>query len=134
MKKFFRRLLLFLFAIVLLVVIGAVVIVSFFEEQVGKTLVKEINKQLTTELVVEKFDLSVLPNFPNVAANLRNISLKDNRSDTLLQAENLSFRFGLLSLLSRSIKVKKVVVNNGALNIYVDARGKNNYTIFKSDP
>lgn len=134
MKKFLKRFAIFLGILFALVLITAVVITSLFEGKIGKKLISEINKSLTSELTVEKFDLTVLSTFPSVSANLRTINLEDTNGASLLNAENLSFRFGLLSLLSSSIKVKSVVISNGALNVEVDKRGKPNYDILvKSD-
>ncbi|MCB9297918.1 MAG: hypothetical protein H6559_33060 [Lewinellaceae bacterium] len=48
----------------------------------------------------------------------------------MLEAEELSFRFGLMSLFSSKIKVRSVVVSNGALNIEIDRQGNPNYDIF----
>lgn len=125
------------FAIVSLIILVLLltittVILSFFEDKIGKTLTTEINKQINSELSIEDFGLSVLTSFPNVAANLQGIVLKDNQDGVLLEAENLSFRFGLLSLLGSSISVKSVVIENGALNVEIDRRGKGNYEIFKA--
>ncbi|MCB9298914.1 MAG: AsmA family protein [Lewinellaceae bacterium] len=130
MKKFLRRL-----AVILLVffavLVGAVaVIAGLFEDKVGRQITKELNKQLKSELVIRDFELTVIRTFPNVAANLKGVTLKDTRGGALLEAEELSFRFGLMSLFSSKIKVRSVVVSNGALNIEIDRQGNPNYDIF----
>lgn len=131
MNKFFKR-----FAIGLLIFVAAIaltwiVIASLFQEQVGNQLVVAINKQLNTELTVEKFELSAIRSFPSIAANLKGVVLQDNRGGALLEAEELSFRFGLLSLFGRSLDIKSVVINDGAMNVFVDRTGQGNYDIFK---
>ena len=53
----------------------------------------------------------------------------------LLEADQLSFRFDLLSLFGSHIKIGSVKANNGALTIRYDRRGKPNYEILKpADP
>lgn len=132
MKRFLKR-----FAIIsLIVLIGlvgiAALLASIYENKIGERLIKEINEQITSELRVNAFDLSVVSTFPNVAANLNGVSLTDNRDGLLLETEQLSFRMGLLSLLSSKIKVKSVVVSDGALQVAIDRQGNPNYDIFKS--
>lgn len=132
MKRMLRKLL-WGFAILFgLLIFTSFIIAYFFEDAISKRLVVEINKYLTTELAVEEFDMSLISSFPNVAANLRQISLDDTRNGKLLEADNLSFRFGLLSLLSSNVKVKSVIIQDGALFIHADERGKVNYDVVKA--
>lgn len=131
MKRFLKR-----FAIISLIVIVALVgiaalLASIYEDKIGARIIKEINEQITSELRVNAFKLSVVSSFPNVAANLNGVSLTDNQEGLLLETEQMSFRMGLLSLLSSKIKVKSVKVSDGALNIAIDRRGNANYQIFK---
>jgi len=51
---------------------------------------------------------------------------------TLLEADNLSFRFGLFSLFTSKMKMRSVVIQNGALFVRINKRGKANYDILKS--
>ncbi len=130
MKKFLKRLAIILL-IFFVVLIGSVAIIaSLFEDKVGRQITRELNKQLKSELVIRDFGLTVIRSFPNVAANLKGVTLTDTRGGALLEAEELSFRFGLLSLLSSNIKVRSVVVSDGALNIQIDRKGNPNYDIF----
>ncbi|MDX1940879.1 MAG: AsmA-like C-terminal region-containing protein [Saprospiraceae bacterium] len=131
MSKFLKRFAIFLLVLIVVLVLAWVIIASMFERQVGQQLVSTINKQLKTELTVREFDLSAIRTLPNVAANLKGVVLKDNHGGVLLEAEELSFRFGLLSLFGSSLNVKSVVVSDGALNIQMDKQGKGNYDIFK---
>lgn len=132
MKRFLKR-----FAIIsLIVLIGLVgitaLLASIYEDKIGARILKEINQQITSELRVNAFKLSVVSSFPNVAANLNGVSLSDNRDGLLLEAEQLSFRMGLFSLLSSNIQVRSVKVSDGALSVEIDSKGKANYQIFKS--
>ncbi|NUO00343.1 MAG: hypothetical protein HUU01_06970 [Saprospiraceae bacterium] len=129
MKKFFKKL-----AIVLLILIGVLllttwIITALFEEQVGRRIVKEVNKSIRSELTVGNFDLSIFSTFPNAAVNLRNVVLKDTKGGVLLEADKVSCRFGLLSLFGSDIKVRSIVVSDGALTLASDERGRANYDI-----
>ena len=134
MRRAFRKLFVWSGIFLGLVLLTSVIIAAFFEKQVGERLLTEINKQLNSELEVQDFDLSLLSGFPNASANLRNVTLNDALDGVLLEAENLSFRFGLFSLFGSNIKISSVVIQNGALFIRTTRRGISNYDIVKKDP
>ncbi len=131
MKKFLKRLAIILLLFLVVLVGATALIASLFENKVGQRLTRELNKQLTSELQIQDFSLTVIRSFPNVAANLNGVTLMDSRDGVLLEAEEISFRFGLLSLLTSDIKVRSVVASNGALNIEINREGEPNYNIFK---
>ena len=119
-------------ALALLIGIAAI-IAGFFEQQIGRKLITEINRQLDAELAVGDFELSLLSGFPNASANLHTVTLDDNRKGTLIEANNLSFRFGLFSLFGSNIKVHSVVIEDGALFVHIDKKGRANYDILKKE-
>ncbi len=129
MKRFLKRFALISLVTIVVLLLLASALTMAFEKQIGRRVIAELNKQLATELRVEKFDLSVIRTFPNVAANLRGVELDDNRGGVLLDADNLSFRFGLFSLLTSRVKIKSVVVQNGKLAVRTDRKGNANYDI-----
>ncbi|HMQ48344.1 MAG TPA: hypothetical protein PKA00_12910 [Saprospiraceae bacterium] len=131
MRKALKRIAIVLLVILVLVVGAAALMASLFEDKVGRILTKAINEQLTTQLQIQDFELSIITTFPNVAANFKGVGLEDARDGQLLEAEELSFRFGLWSLFGSNIKVRSVVLSNGALYIQYDKKGNANYDIFK---
>ena len=131
MKKNLKRVLLGLGALVLAVILAAVVIAGFFQEAVGRKLITEINKQLKTELKVGDFDLSLLRNFPDATATLRDVVVTGLSKEGLLEAQEMSFNFRLFSLFGSKVKVHSVTIRDGALNVIIDKSGKANYDIFK---
>ncbi len=134
MNKYVKKTLVWTAILIGVIFLSLVIIAAFFEDQISERLVKEINKQLKTELRVEEFNLSLLSGFPDASANLHNVQVDDALNGTLLDAESLSFRFGLLSLFSSNIKVHSVVIEDGSLYVKTDKRGKTNYNIVKDSP
>ncbi len=120
-----------LLVLVLTLVLSAVVIAGFFQEAVGRKLIREINKQLKTELIVNDFDLSLLKNFPDATASLRGVVVMGVDNERLLEANDVAFNFRLLSLFGSNVKVHSVTIRDGALNIHINKSGKANYDIFK---
>jgi len=132
MKRFLRKFFLILF-IGLIVLFGlSIALTSLFEKQIGDRIIGLLNQQLTTQLTVGDMDLTALRTFPYLAANLRDVRLDDTYGDALLEARTLSFRFGLLSVLSSNYEVKSVKVSQGLLAIHTDQRGANNYEVYRT--
>lgn len=132
MKKFLKK-----FAIIggislLVLIVLATFLASIFQSKIEKTILTEINKNLTSSLTVEDFDLTVVRSFPNISANLKGVIVEDNKDGVLLEAEQVAFKMGLFSLLGSTIKVKSVVVSNGALQIAIDRKGNANYVIYET--
>lgn len=107
----------------------ALAIPIFFEKQIGIKLIEALNQQLTAEVQVESFDLSLFSAFPKAAATLKGVVFQDTEANELLRTEELSFHLGLLSLFSSEAKVNTVLVENGSLFLHVDKKGNGNYTI-----
>ena len=131
MKKGLKRILISLLALVLVLMLSAVVIAGFFQEAVGRKLIKEINKQLKTEFTVGSFALSLLKDFPDATASLRDVVVMGVDDERLLEAKDVAFNFRLLSLFGSNVKVHSVTIRDGALNVHLGKSGKANYAIFK---
>ncbi|MFK7984258.1 MAG: AsmA-like C-terminal region-containing protein [Saprospiraceae bacterium] len=129
--KLIKRIALWFGLAFLILFVASIVIAVVFEDEIGQKLVTEINKGLVNDLEVENFRLSLIKGFPYVNADLQNVVLPDNRKGVLLEANTMSFKIGLLGLLTSNLKIESVVVENGALFIEVDRKGKANYFISK---
>lgn len=132
MKRLLRRLVIIL-GIFLLLITGVLwVATSFFADRIGDQVVSQVNAQLKSELQVQGFDLSFIRTFPNLGANLQGVTLAGTDGEPLLRASELSFRAGLLGLLSSNIQLKSVLIREGELNINILADGTGNYDIFET--
>ena len=132
-RSWMRRILLGLLFSVLSFLLFLVILAAFFDKQVSQQLVAEINKSLKTELRVGDASLSLLSGFPSASINLAQVRLKDALGGQLLAAEELSFRFDLLSLFGDDLKIHSVLLRKGAIRIIVDRTGKSNTDIFKEE-
>lgn len=131
MKKALKRILLILLVLILLIAGSLGLITTVLQDEVGNTIIAEINKQIKSELTVNKVELTVFSSFPNASADLRGVVLMDNRDGVLLEADKLAFRMSLLSLLGKKILIKSIAAENGALTVHLDRRGNPNYDIFR---
>jgi hypothetical protein len=134
MKKFLKILTITLLVLGLALVGAAALLTSLFEKPLGQRITKELNKQFTTELQVRDFDLALIRTFPNAAANFKGVRLMDKFGGALLEADELSFRFGMLSLFGDKLQLRSVVISDGAVQVVVDEKGRGNYDIFVPSP
>ncbi|MEO6760202.1 MAG: hypothetical protein ABIO24_12165, partial [Saprospiraceae bacterium] len=133
-KSRLRRILvglLLVLGIPLLLLLGAAL---FFDGQITQQLVREINKNLKYELMVGDASLSLITGFPNASVNLHNVRMKDGMGGYLLAAEEIAFRFDLLSVFGDQIKVHTVLIRNGALRVVVNLKGQSNTDVVKESP
>jgi len=116
----------------LLFLIATVVLSAFFEKEIGDKIISEVNKSLKTELTVKDFDLNFFGGFPNVSAELLDVVVKDTKKKNLLQAKSIGFKLGLFSLFKTKMNIKEVEIEDGALIVVFDKKGRANYDIMKS--
>ncbi len=119
-------------AMLFLIILVSTIIITFFEKELGQKILKEVNKSLKTELSVGEFELSLFSGFPKASANLRQVKLADTNSGNLLEADNLAFRFGLFSLFGSNINLHSLVIQDGALYVHKDKKGKTNYDVVQT--
>ncbi len=116
------------FTLILLIIFGS----SFFADRIGNAVIGELNENLKHEIKVEDYELTFLKHFPKAAVTLNKVNIPDAFNEyTLLEAEELSFRFGFFSLFGSKIKISSIVIDNGALLVTTKKNGKSNYNIFK---
>ena len=101
--------------LVAVIVVAAVVIAAFFQDAVGKRLIAVLNQQLKTQVKVGSFDLSLLRNFPDATASLKDVTVMGLNKKPLLEAQEMAFNFRLLSLFEKQVKVHSVTISNGRL-------------------
>lgn len=131
-KSVFKRLLKWILGIAVFMLICSLVLTMVFGDKINTFLVTELHKQFKTELKVEDFKLNLWSSFPTVSAELQGVSLRDTQGGNLLEAEKLSFKFGLMALLQSKIDIQRVIADAGALYIYLDSKREPNYNVLKS--
>lgn len=127
-----KKILLWFSIFLLVMILASIALSSIFKKEIGEKIISEVNKTLKTELVVKDFDLALFRHFPNASAKLLNVAVKDSRGKVLLEAESIGFQFALFSLFKDKKQVKNVLIEDGALFISYDKRGRENYDIVKA--
>lgn len=113
----------------------AFVIAYFFEDSVKAYIVKQINKQLNTEIVVKDINLSLIKRFPYASLTFIDVTAKevstDKKKEDLLKAETVYLQFSIFDLFDKNYRIKKVEVVNAAINLKIFKDGTNNYQVWK---
>jgi len=130
-RSFARRFFVFTGVLLGVLLLAFVVIAAFFNKQITRQLIAEVNKSLKTELQVREVSLSLLSGFPDASVDFEGVSLRDALGGKLLTAEKLAFRFDLASLFGDRIKVHTLRISDGALRVVINRQGKSNTDIFK---
>lgn len=118
-----------------------------FQEHILNIFKPYLSERLTTEIHIQKEDIhfTLTKNFPNLCVNLNNLFIKStsdpdfrewpfNGGDTLLFAKEISFVFNMKSLFQKEYELKKIELEDAALNLFKDKAGQTNYSIFRSLP
>ena len=114
--------------ILLILVLIPLITVSFFGGSVAKAVVKSVNKNLQTEISIGEYDVGFLSTFPNLSVNLLDVQVEGSDGSELLIAETVSCLLDLGSLFGK-VRVEKVVVEDGLLQLMVDVDGNSNYQL-----
>ena len=114
-------------------------LVFFFKDRICGLVLTEVNTYLNVPLHVSEMDLVFWSSFPNLSVDFDQLyiqeSFPDARiSDTLFYTERLRLTFNPWDIYQGKYHVKQVRVNPGKLAIRYDARGKENFDIFKPSP
>lgn len=123
----------------LLVGFGALVLLAkVYESEVKQKLIGALNEQLNTPVSVSGMDLTLVARFPRASMRLSDVLAKEVRSDgapvdTLLFARELYLEFSLLDLFRGDHTVQEVHAVNVKLYPGLDANGKENYIVWRTD-
>ncbi|MDD2985066.1 AsmA family protein [Flavobacterium sp.] len=95
------------------------------------------NEKLAGELSFTETHLSFFSHFPSLTLTLDDFVLKGSapfEKDTLLSAQQVAFGINVKSIFfGDKIKIDKVFVTSGNINIKVNSKGQPNYNVYVSD-
>ena len=133
--KFLKRLLLISGMVIIVLILGIMIISICFSNQIKQAAIDALNRQLTTKVIVNgPIDFSLLAHFPNASVNFNKVTIEESLPEkkSFVQAEEISMLFSIWSIFSHSYEIKKIVIENGSVDIHIDSDGNANYAIFKS--
>jgi len=139
MKSFLRLLLKWVFIPVLSICLLITLSLYFLKDRICGLVLTEVNTHLNVPLQVSDMDLVFWSSFPNLSVDFEHLFIQESLpnaqvSDTLFYTEQLRLTFNPWDIYQGKYYVKQAKVNQGKLAIRYDARGKENFDIFKPSP
>ena len=125
------------------VLLSAILIPLLFEDQIKGLFIRELNKNLATEITINQDDihLSLLKNFPNAAVVFNNVGIRESvpqkggvkgKSDkNFLEAEEISLVFNVWDIFKGNYTINNIQVKNGFCHLITDKKGNINYKFWK---
>ncbi|CAN5536388.1 AsmA-like C-terminal region-containing protein [soil metagenome] len=99
--------------------------------------IQQINNQLKTPAQVEDISFSIFRKFPYASIDFNSIKIQGSKvngyREPLLEARHVYLMFNLFNIFSDDLKLKKIGIDDASAHLFIDADGKVNYDIFKSN-
>lgn len=105
------------------------------KEKIKSLFVSELNKCLVAEVKVRDIDVEFLSSFPMVSVVFGDVVINDVLDslgkDRFVAVKELGIRFNVRDILSGTYSVKKILVEDGAVNLRINSKGECNYIFWK---
>jgi hypothetical protein len=113
----------------------AFIIIYFFEDDIKKYAIDQINKEVNTKIEVRDIELSLFKKFPMASLEFKDVKClevtENEEKGNLLVAKSIFLEFSIWDIFKGKYKFKKLSVENGELNLKIDKQGRNNFNILK---
>ena len=119
-------------ALLILLVFGVLFsVIKLYDKEIKEIALKQINNQFISPIIVQDIELSAFNYFPAISLKFSNLLIKDplTTNDTLLFAKNAFLNFDAYDLINKKYIVRKLVLTNGSLDIFVSNGGKENFNV-----
>ncbi len=132
LKKILKFFLLF-FSMLIFLIGLAIALVFIYEKDVKAIIIKELNKNLKAEVVLnpDDIDITIIKSFPDCSIEFKNVLMYEALSlkskDTLLYTKQLSLFFNVDDLWHKKYNIKKIKLKEFYVNLKVFKNGKENY-------
>lgn len=124
-----------------------IVLTFVFEDDIKKYVTEELNTHLNTRIIVapEDINLTFIKDFPNASVEFQNVTALDANAepedstsalhdrDTLFSAGEVSFSFSILDIFRENYTIRNISLEDGMVDVRVDAKGNDNYHFLKAD-
>ncbi len=135
--RFIGKAILWLIILFVLAVVSAVCLVFIYEDDVKAAIVKELNKNLKSEVKIDpkNIDLTIIRSFPKCALEFKEVlileALNKKNRDTLIYAGKISMLFNVKDIFNKNYIIKKVEVSKAKCYLHITKNGEPNYIFWK---
>ncbi|MCK6617052.1 MAG: AsmA-like C-terminal region-containing protein [Cyclobacteriaceae bacterium] len=133
--KTFRKVIGYFVLAVAVLLIALVVSVFLFKDQVINQFIKQANRQLNTPITIGKMNVSVFEQFPKLSIVFHTVYVEDSHEGQypLLTASRISFQLNPIEVYQGVYNVLGLTVTDCEVNLKINNKGVNNYTIIKEN-
>lgn len=112
----------------------------YYEDTIKQIIITELNKRLSTEIVVENVDrdieFSVFRHFPYASVTFHNVAIMDavnwsKKKGKLLDAKSVSLQFNIWDIIFGQYEIKKVAIDEARIRIKIYKDRSDNYHFWK---
>jgi hypothetical protein len=124
-----------LVGLIILVFIGLAWYVNAHKKELLVTITKQLNESIAGQITIGGMEPTFLRGFPGVSMRLNNVIVRDSlwqqHKHSLLEARDIEVSVNALNLLTGTIQIKKIGINNATIYVFTDSSGYSNTAIFK---
>ena len=123
--------------LVLLIVVGASLLTGgayLYRDKIAALILTKINEQVSEPVNIDGgIKFSLLKNFPFASVTLTDVSVKNKFKgpEYLLKVHELSCLFNMWELINYKIRISRIHITDGEVNIIMNSKGEGNFEIFK---
>lgn len=142
--KVFRNILLICIALFGITITAAYFLGRHYEQEITRFAVDRINRQINTEIFVDKVRLSFIKKFPDATLEFSDVLVSSVQgcdasvfrvnTDTLMYASRLYLQFDVWHLLKNEYLLKELHMQSGMVRILTDTMGRTNYEFWNAGP
>lgn len=112
------------------------ILLFVFKDDIINYTVKELNKNLKTEVKVKEIELTFWATFPNISVDFNGVFIQDalpnsTQADTLFCSDRIRLKFSPWDIWNDRYHVKGLEIENASVHLKVTDEGKVNYDILK---
>lgn len=128
------------FFIVALIVgyIGLAWYIHTHKKEVLASVTEILNDEISGTLIIGNMEPAFLEGFPRISIRLENVTVRDSlyaqHKQTLLKAGTVKLTVNTLALLRGAILIKKIMIEDAAINLFTTEGGYSNTSAFRKGP
>lgn len=125
-----------LLVVIVLTWLGAAYYINHNNKTILATILTQLNSNVNGKIEVENMETTLLKGFPGVSVSLKKVKLRDSlwsqHKHDLLNAQDIDVSLNILSLITGTININKIGINNANIYVYTDSSGYSNTSMFKA--
>ncbi len=122
--------------LIILTWVGAAYYINHNNQKILATILNQLNSNVNGKIEVNSMETTLFKGFPGVSVSLKKVQLRDSlwsqHQHDLLKAEDIEVSLNVFSLITGTININKIGINNANIYIYTDTNGYSNTSMFKA--